>query len=209
MKTMATILLAAAAAFAGETAEDAARKLETKVSLDFQNARLTDALAVLRGATGLNFVAIEGAETIVTLRVRDLSAKSSLKLLLQPAGLGAAFEHGGVVIRSRENLGGTPTLRIYDVRGTLLKLKDHPGFRIELQGRRPLCGIGCFPVFDEGPVRWLDEETLVSLVRAETGGSSWDENPRAGMTLTAGRLYVTQTARVHREIESLLARLPL
>ena len=46
------------------------------------------------------------------------------------------------------------------------------------------------------------------LVRDNTGDRSWDANPRAGLTLRNGLLYVTQTPGVHREIDALLARLP-
>lgn len=208
MKTIATMLLAAATAFAGDTSDDAARKLETKVSLAFRGTKMTDVLEVFRGATGLNFVAIDGAETSVTLTVRDLSAKSALRLILQPAGLAATFENGSVVIRSRESMAGATTLRIYDLRSMMVKLKDFPGLRIGIPNEFPLCSIGCFPVLDDGPVRWLTEETLMALVRVQTGGRSWDDNPRAGMNLVNGLLYVTQTPRVQRDIETFLARLP-
>jgi hypothetical protein len=208
MKTIAMMLLAASTAFAGDESGDAARKLESKVSLGFRGAKMTEVLEVFRSVTGLNFVAIDGAETTVTLTVRDITAKSALKLILQPAGLGAAFEHGSVVIRNRESRTGATTLRIYDVRSMLVKLKDFPGIRIGIPQAFPLCSLGCFPFLDDGPVHWLTEDLLVDLVRAETGGRSWDEHPRAGMTLVSGLLYVTQTPRVQREIEAFLARLP-
>jgi len=46
------------------------------------------------------------------------------------------------------------------------------------------------------------------LVRDNTGDRSWETNPSTSITLHGGRLYVSQTAAVHREIEALLARLP-
>lgn len=45
------------------------------------------------------------------------------------------------------------------------------------------------------------------MVRENCGGRSWDEDPRASASLINGLLYVTQTARVHREIGELLPRL--
>ena len=45
------------------------------------------------------------------------------------------------------------------------------------------------------------------IVRENTGDRSWDTNPRAGLTLRNGLLYVSQTPEVHREIEALVARL--
>jgi type II secretory pathway component HofQ len=144
MKTLAALILTAAAAFAGDSREDAARKLEAKISVDFRGVKLSAAIAVFRDATGLNFVVEEGSETLVRLTLKDVSAKSALRLILQPAGLGAAIEHGVVVIRSRQSLAGAVTLRIYDVRNMMVKLKDFPGPRVELGGRAPggLFGFG-------------------------------------------------------------------
>lgn len=208
MKTMTMLLLAGATAFAGDSTDDAARKLETRVSVDFRGTPMADVLEVLRGATGLNLIAVEGLQTSVTLSVRDVSAKSALRLILQPAGLGAKIEGGAVVIRSRQALEGAVTLRIYDVRSRLVKVRDFPGPRMELAGPGPICGIGCFPFFDEYSPTGITEDLLVDLIRAHTGGASWDQNPRAALSLRSGLLTVTQTPRVHREIEDFLGRLP-
>ena len=208
MKILMMILLVVVTAFAGDSSEDAARKLETKVSVSFRGTPMADVLEVFRGATGLTFVAADGMRTSVTLQVRDVTAKSALKLILQPAGLGATLEGGAVVIRSRESLDRATTLRIYDVRSRLVKVRDFWGPRIGIDGGRPMCSIGCFPIFDEYSPTGMTEELLVDLIRSHTGGSSWDQNPRAGLSLRNGLLTVTQSPRVHREIEDFLARLP-
>jgi hypothetical protein len=46
------------------------------------------------------------------------------------------------------------------------------------------------------------------LIRENTGERSWDNSPQAAISLAGGLLYITQTPRVHREIEDLLSRLP-
>lgn len=128
MTTMMALLLLAA----GDLRDDVVRRLKTKISLNLRDATLAGALEVFRAATDLNFVAVEGADTSVSLTVRDVSARSALRLLLQPAGLGATYEEGAVVIRSRRSLAAPVTLRIYDVRSTLVRLQDFPGSRVEL-----------------------------------------------------------------------------
>lgn len=128
MKTMMTLLLLAAAD------QEVDRRLDVKISVDFRGEKLSRAVEVIREATGLNFVVAEGGETPVSLTVRDLRAKSALRLLLQPAGLGATLENGAVVIRAKSSLAAPVMLRIYDVRGMLAKLQDFPGARIELAG---------------------------------------------------------------------------
>ena len=210
MKTIMIMLLAAATGFAGDTGDDAARKLETKVSLNFRGAKMTEVLEVFRSVTGLNFLAIDGAETTVTLSVRDLSAKSALKLILQPAGLGAGFEHGSVVIRSRESLAGATTLRIYDVRSKMAKLRD---FNSDRLGFGPPDGyipkvdfIVLIPNFQT--CCRLGGPFIIEFLRENSGGRSWDQDPRVSFNLVNDLLFVTQTAPVHREIEALLERLP-
>ena len=209
MKTLTAILLAAATALAGDTREDVDRKLDTKVSLDVKGARLADVIQIFREATGLSFVVEDGAELAVRLTVRDVTAKSALRLLLQPSGLGAGLEHGAVVIRNRE--AATMTTRIYDVRSALRRLQDFAGPKVELQpaGRIVDCQLGCFSgCFDDAQLGCPREELLLLLVRENTGDRSWDSSPRASLSLVDGRLYVTQTPRVHREIENLLRQLP-
>jgi hypothetical protein len=132
MKTVTAILLAAAAALAGESREEVVRRLETKISVDLRDAPLAEAIEIFRRATGLAFVIVDGAQQAVRLTVRDLSARSALRLLLAPADLAAAFENGAVVIRSRRSLAGAEVLRVYDVRATLAKVQDFPGPRIGL-----------------------------------------------------------------------------
>ncbi|MBI3856651.1 MAG: hypothetical protein HY293_13270 [Planctomycetes bacterium] len=127
MKTIGALLLASAAALAGENTGDFSRRLEAKVSLSLRGARLADALEILRNATGLNFVAEAGADMPVDLVVHDVSVRSALRLLLAPAGRTAVFEEGAVVVRTRRCLAGGTSLRIYNVRASMAKLADFPG----------------------------------------------------------------------------------
>jgi len=140
MKTMTAILLMAAFAAAGDTRNDVERKLETKISLNLRQARLSDAVEILRSATGLNFVVLEGGDREISLVVTDLSAKSALRLLLAPRDLTAVHENGAVVVRNRQTLAAGAVLRIYDVRALLVKIRDFPGVRLDLKGWVPGMG---------------------------------------------------------------------
>jgi hypothetical protein len=206
MKTLAALLLTAAVALAGDTRQDVDRKLETKVTLDAKGVRLADVIPIFRDSSGLNFVVADGAEVLVRLTVRDVTAKSALRLLLQPAGLGAGFEHGVVVIRSREALAGAMTYRIYDVNNALRKLRDFPAAEVGFAPKVLFCCFfGCFDDVARGcPL----EDFLLMLIRENTGERSWDASPQASLAISGGMLYVMQTPRVHREIENLLRRLP-
>jgi hypothetical protein len=128
MKIMTAIVLMAAMG-------DLDRRLETKVSLDLPKARLSDALDVFRGATGLNFAAIDVGDPEISIVVNDLSVRSALRLILGSRGMTAVFEDGAVVIRNQRGAVPRMVLRIHDVRALQVKLRDFPGPRVELQGR--------------------------------------------------------------------------
>src|SRR5436189_5232656 len=103
MKTMAAILAMGACAWAGDGREDAVRKLEAmKVTVDFENVKLPEAIDYLRDVTGLNLVLLPKAmekdgETSIKLKVKELSVRSVLKLLLGSRGLAASYRDGAIV----------------------------------------------------------------------------------------------------------------
>jgi hypothetical protein len=208
--TAVLALSGAEAAAGGDTArEDAIRKIHTmKVSLDFQDVRLSEAVDYLREVTGLNLVIspkVTDADAKVRLKLKDLTVKSALKLLLSPRGLAATWRDGAIVVLPQEDVQEEVTLRMYDVRAQLVKIQDFPGPKVELvSSTRPDAGI--MVVHLEEPRTLLGEDVLVELVKENTGGRSW-ENPKSSIALVNGMLVVSQTAAIHREIQALLSKL--
>lgn len=215
MKTMLALAAMAVAAYAGDTGrEDAVRKLETmKVTVDFQDVKLGEAIDYLRDVTGLNLVllarAAEKGDYKIRLKVRELTVKSTLKLLLAGHGLTATWREGAVVILPQEDLQESVYIEMYDVRAQLVKLPDFPGPRVELvqpgkgQTTGPIVGIELLEPKDP-PV---PPEFLVDLIKSNTGGQTWEQNKNAAIQMTNGMLVVTQTGPVHREIKALLGLL--
>ena len=215
MKTITGLLAMAALAYAGDTGrEDAVRKLETlKVSVDFQDHKIGDALDYLREVTGLNLVlmpraAEKAGDFKVRLKARDLSVRSILKLVLANHGLTATWRDGAVLILPQEDLQDSVVIEMYDVRAQLFKLQDFPGPKMELvspkSGNGIQSGITILEAEKEPPVT---PEFLVQIVKENTGGQSWDANKNASIQLTNGMLVVTQSTTVHREIKELLGKL--
>jgi len=213
--TMAGLLAMAALAYAGDTGrEDTVRKLETmKVTVDFQDIKLSEAMDYLREVTGLNFVLLPRAaekdgDFKVRLRARDLSVKSTLKLMLSGRGLTVAFRDGALVVLPQEDLQENVVLELYDVRSQLIRLQDFPGPRMELVSPKSggpsglLTGIELIEPKD--PV--VPPDMLVELIKDNTGFRSW-ENKNAFIELRNGMLVVSQSPKVHREIKALLAKL--
>lgn len=222
MKTMllgAILGLGALPAFAQEGGtettdprkQEIVNKLNTmRVTVDFANQTLEEALSFLRDFTGINLVV--DAEVYknqsedqlkVTLKVKDLLLKSVLKLMLNSRELTAMYKEGVVLVVPKGKVDKAVTLQLYDVRDLLVKIQDFAGPKVELVspqkgGGGPLTG-ATFTL--EEPRSTITEEFITDMVKQNTGDKSWDENPNASITLTNGVLVVSQSKRVHEEIK--------
>ncbi|HYE99902.1 MAG TPA: hypothetical protein VEJ18_13370 [Planctomycetota bacterium] len=211
MRTMTAILavLVAGSATAQDSARDeAVRRLSAlKATVDFDGQRLVEAMDFIRDLTGLNVVvapsaALKEGDATVRLRAKDLPVRSILKLLLHNRGLRATWRDGAVVVVPEEELRDSVVLRVYDVRSLTAKLQDHPGPKVELATGKTHVDV----VFHlEEPRPLMEGDFLVDLVRANTGGRSWDGDS-AEIRMADGRLIVSQTPAVHAEIEQFLRK---
>jgi hypothetical protein len=221
MKTMLTaailgILALPALAQEGTTETDPRKqevlnKLNTmRVTVDFTNSTLEEAIGYLRDFTNLNIIV--DAEVYknqsedqlkVTLKVKDLLLKSVLKLMLNSRELTAMYKEGVVLIVPKGKIDKAVTLQLYDVRDLLVKIQDFAGPKVELVspskgGGGPLTG-ATFTL--EEPRSTITEEFITEMVKQNTGDKSWDENPNASINLTNGVMVVSQSKRVHEEIK--------
>lgn len=221
MKTMVTaafLVLTALPALAQEgTNETDPRKQEVvnklntmRLTVNFENTTMEEAIAYLRDFSGLNIVI--DAEVYknqsedqlkVTLKVKDLLLKSILKLMLTSRELTAMYKEGVLLIIPKGKIDKSVTLQLYDVRDLLVKIQDFPGPKVELVspskgGGGPLTG-ATFSL--EEPRSTITEEFITEMVKQNTGDKSWDENPNASINLTNGVLVVSQSKRVHEEIK--------
>src|SRR5687767_837446 len=192
MTTMTALMAMAALAWAGDTREDAVRKLETmKVSVHFEDVRLSDAMDYLREITGLNLIVLPKAlekegDSKLRLKVKDLSVKSVLKLMLSSRGRTVTYRDGALVVLPKEDLLESTTMKMFDVRSMLVKLMDHPGPKVELvtPGKgATLANAGIVIDFQEPKPPPVDEEFLITVIRENTGSGSWDSNPKAALSL--------------------------
>lgn len=177
-----------------------------KITVDFRDTILTDAIGYFRETTGLNFVLdprTPGADRRVSLQVHDLSVRSVLRLTLNGSGLAAVFREGAIVVVPREQVTTPSVLRIYDVRDLRIRIEDFPGPKIDLAVDRPGIDIdGCFG-FDE-PRQRIQADFLLELLKESCPG--W-EKCGGSMELVNGLLVVTATSSRHRSIREMLDRL--
>ena len=214
MKTLTALMAMVAVAWAGDSRADSIRKLETmKITVDFEDVKLPEALDYLRDVTGLNLVILPKAmekdgESKIRLKVRDLSVKSVLKLILVSRGLTVTYRDGAMVILPKEDLQDSTTMKMFDVRALQVKIQDFIGPVVELTGaaNKKLGPTAVITMIEE-PKTPIPDEFLLDMIRANTGSGTWDSNPKAALNLNNGMLVVSQTPTVLKEIEALLGLL--
>jgi type II secretory pathway component GspD/PulD (secretin) len=170
-----------------------------KVSLEYKGADLRDVIQYLQEMTEINFFLSkqtqEMGELQVTITVKNISVKSALNLILKPLKLTTLWQDGVMMITTPAE---EPVLmEIYDVRDLMHPLKDMPGVEIDFG-----TGTVVQPESVDAAVLPLEE-----LVKAHTGGKSWDDNPKCTISLQNGILVVKQTREVHKQIRRIIGQL--
>ncbi|HEY3227424.1 MAG TPA: hypothetical protein VGK61_10580, partial [Planctomycetota bacterium] len=171
-------------------------------------AKLEDVIAYFQEYSGLNFhldagVANSGQEPArVTLKVRDVTLKTALKLVLNPRDLVCVYRDGVLLVAPKSKVASFTVTRVYDVRDLLFKLEDFPGPKLDLDPKKP--GV----VIDFGqdePKSIIHEDFLMDLIKTSTGDRSWDDSSATSIDLTkTGLLVVAQSKAIHEEVRHLL-----
>jgi hypothetical protein len=185
-----------------------------KITLEFTDTPLPDALDFIRSFSGIDFVIdVKVRERFaddpikISLKVKDIPLKSALKLMLGSKNLGAVYRDGVLLIVLKEDIDKEVYLKIYDVRDLLLKIQDHPGPIIELKNPGQTSGIAGATFTLEDDQKVLTEDFIVDIIRKNCGGTTWDENANASITLNNGLLMVVQSRRVHAEVQRMIGLL--
>jgi hypothetical protein len=92
---------------------------------------------------------------------------------------------------------------VYEARDLMLGIKDFAGPRMELRPPGDHGLIGCVFLLPDEPEVLLGSEILLDLLKANTGGASWDDGS-ASISEVNGLLIVSQSKAVHEEIRTLL-----
>ncbi len=185
-----------------------------RLTVDFRGASLEEALDYIRDAANINIVVHAAvAETLsedeqtVTLKLRKLRLKSILKLMLEGKGLTAIYKEGVLLVLPKEKFKRKKITRMYDVADILFKITDFPGPKVELTAPSA-AGTGLmgatFSLTGGDTKPGIDQDYLEELIQENTGGESWDGEGVSIRTLSNRWMFITQSARVHREIRRLL-----
>ena len=206
---MTTLMALVAVTLSATAPQDRDRKeIENKfrnirITLDFQDAPLDSVVDYIREVSSLNFFVdtkVRDMDVMISLKVSDISLKSVFRLMLEPYGCAITYKDGLLKLMTKDDIDHHDVkLRLFDVRDILYPIQDFPGVDLVLSGDS--LGVAAQMMdIQEQPAEMPIEE----LVRAHTGGNSWDENERASVSLQNGLLIVKNTPEVFRQITRLL-----
>jgi hypothetical protein len=91
----------------------------------------------------------------------------------------------------------TMKMEIYDCRDILYPISNFPGIEMDLNAG---AGVVVTPPEDAAG----SEIPIEELVRAHTGGRSWEENQKAVCKMQNGLLVIKNTPTVHKQVRHLL-----
>jgi hypothetical protein len=192
-------------------------KLNTmKVSVDFEDRPLDEVVRTLAEISGIDMLVdrtvyekTSAEELTLTIKLNDIALKSALKLILGQRNLGCMYKDGVLLVVPKEALDANVVLRIYDVRDLMMRIKDFPGPEITLKvsNDENAGATTGFTIDDESASPVSDPEFIVNTIRSNTGGASWETNPKASVAIANGLLVVNQTEGVQEEIEKLIGLL--
>jgi type II secretory pathway component GspD/PulD (secretin) len=172
-----------------------------KVTLDFQNAPLDQIVDYLREISGMNIFVdqkVRDKQLTVSIKVNEISLRSIFSLMLKPHGCGILFKDGVLQVMTLPDIDDkTMKMEIYDCRDILYPIQQFPGIDLDLS---TISGVVATPADDVTG----GEMPIEEMVRAHTGGRSWEENSKASIKMQNGLLVIKNTPEVHKQVRRLL-----
>jgi type II secretory pathway component GspD/PulD (secretin) len=182
------------------------RKLQRRVTFEFVDQSLEDAINFLNSLTKVNIIidpriaANGGNKQPITLRVSEMELELALKWILKLADLDYDLRNQAVFITQKANLTSNVELEIYDVRDLTTQITDFPGPRIDLGTQT---GTITDPFAAQPVVAQLKAPDLVTLIHDRLLPAEFAD-PQTSIAENNGQLVVMQRPEVHEKIRQLL-----
>lgn len=198
----------------GEKRESEIReKLKRKVSFEFVDTPLDQAIAFLRGLARVTMIvdprAFDAGKPKINLRVKDMQLELALEWLLRPAGMRYAVRSQAIYIARKSAMRGDIELRIYDV-SDLTALLVAPGRTPRDAGSEDRTKDGDTGETNRKPrereAARATTQAIAEMIR-RVGRDSWAAEDGTSIEARGGRLVVMQWPEVHKVIDGLLSRL--
>ncbi|MCK6470340.1 MAG: hypothetical protein L6R28_01225 [Planctomycetes bacterium] len=193
--------------------KDIMNRLQRKVSFEFEDAPLSDAINFLKSLTDVTMIVdprvkAGGAEPPVSLRVTDMKLQLALEWILKLADMKYALQDNAIFISKEANLIQDVEMRIYDVTDLTLNIQDFPGPDFQLQtisDDESAGGGAALNPFAAAPAATVTVASIADMIRQRVRPDSWDPQQNTSIEERAGRLVVMQRPEIHALIDQLLA----
>jgi Flp pilus assembly secretin CpaC/tetratricopeptide (TPR) repeat protein len=191
---------------------DIRKKLQRKVTFEFVDTPLEEAIAFLRSLSNVTMIVdpkvlAAGAPTI-NLRVTDMNLDLALEWILRLADLEYAYRDNAIFISQPQNLQAAVELRIYDVSDLIQTVQDFAGPELQLVTVGDTTagpgGAGANP-FIAAPTNAPTLTNIADMIRNRVRPDSWDPALGTSIEERGGKLVVMQRPEVHALIDQLLS----
>ncbi len=191
-------------------------RLESQqITLNFDQTPFNEAIDFLRDITGLNYVVsreaqdlIDGEQVEVSLRLRNISLKNALALMLAShESLRWRIENGVIKIGTEDDATEDLVLEFYDVNEIVSVPPDFPAPELGLNlagsgggGGGAAGGVLSFDDEEEEGSTGVDSDKLIELIEDKLG----EEDEAGSVEYSAGILICRKSLRAHEKIIKLL-----
>lgn len=200
--------------FSDDGEERIVNKLKTTYMerISFTDEPLSNIMNYVSEFSGVNFVLSntltdEGIEIKALNLKKGMSVYQFLDVLAKLKELQFYYKDGIILVASKNDNVMTPFLRVYNINTLQFQTSDFKGPEIKLSSSDE-GGFGTADVEygadDDTP---MTADDVAELIRAFTGGDTWDEVEGADIQVKGNLLLVYQIAPVHDQITALLQRL--
>ncbi|OHB76502.1 MAG: hypothetical protein A2Z34_01070 [Planctomycetes bacterium RBG_16_59_8] len=209
--------------------EDLKVKLDSSVSLEFKEKPMEEVLDHIRRMKGINIAVDPTAREKlaelgenVSIKLDDVKTRTALKFILGQKDLSAVYRSGALVVLPKDQVKKSVHVKIYYIHDLLMSIQDFNPPKItpmssmsggggtfgEVGGGGPVFGL-TLTIEDDPRESKLEDDFVLNMIRNNTGGDSWTENENTNMTISNGMLVITQTKKVHEEIQKVLGAMRL
>jgi len=189
--------------------QDIRKKIARKVSFEFVDTPLSEAIAFLNSLTKITIildprVSAEGVDKApITLRVNDMEMELALKWILRLAELDYDMRNQAIFITKKANLLANVELEIYDIRDLTTAVPDFPGPRIDIGTATGGAAGAAGDPFAAPPVTNIAPADLQVLIKEKLLPAEFAD-PATSIEESGGKLIVMQRPEIHERIRQLL-----
>lgn len=156
-----------------------AAKLQQRVTLDFQDAPVTDVVDFLRDVSKVNIVVAPGVTLrapTITLKAKDMTLGNTLHWVTKMTGTHMGFIHGALFI-SDEPVKEASVTRMYDISSMTMAIRDFPGPEVALNagGTNGGLGGGLFQPVDDDSNSSPSTEEIEEIIKKVVAPGKWSD----------------------------------